>query len=293
MSSCRAGTSAPSARPRADRRRAALTRCGGARLSRIGHGPVARPSWHGLSMAAVPETLRRMHAPGSERHDLRGPDRRPAPAATAAASVAEQGRRGIAPPAARAELPPFAQQYPAPGVAFRSSSRCWSISPSATRCATTSASAFRRAGAWSSLPTTPGLARRAGAAQPGGSIRSDVKIVANGLFATLAPSSACCCRSRCWRTQRRAAAQGHPEHPARRGQSSSSGRRGLAPAPGGVRDGRWHSGFLRLAAQTQAPIVPIPSTAATRPCSMACPVLKPLAARCCWCRRCSASTARA
>ena len=25
-------------------------------LSRIGHGPVARPSWHGLSMAAVPET---------------------------------------------------------------------------------------------------------------------------------------------------------------------------------------------------------------------------------------------
>jgi putative hemolysin len=92
-----------------------------------------------------------------------------------------------------------------------------------------------------------------------GSIRSDVKIVANGLLATLAPLQRLLLPV--------TVLGGHSG--ARQLKAILEHLRGegaviIFPAgevsrlrPGGVRDGRWHSGFLRLAAQTQAPIVPI------------------------------------
>ncbi|MCA0440146.1 MAG: lysophospholipid acyltransferase family protein [Proteobacteria bacterium] len=92
-----------------------------------------------------------------------------------------------------------------------------------------------------------------------GSIRSDVKIVANGLLATLAPLQRLLLPV--------TVLGGHSG--ARQLKAILEHLRGegaviIFPAgevsrlrPGGVCDGRWHSGFLRLAAQTQAPIVPI------------------------------------
>ena len=92
-----------------------------------------------------------------------------------------------------------------------------------------------------------------------GGIRGDVKIVANGLLAALEPLKrlllpVTVLGGRSGAGQLKAIL----EH--LRGEGAviifPSGEVSRLQ-PGGVRDGRWHSGFLRLAAQTQSPIVPV------------------------------------
>ena len=93
-----------------------------------------------------------------------------------------------------------------------------------------------------------------------GGIRRDVKIVANGLLAALPPLQ----RLLLPVTMMGGARSGASQLKAILEHLNSEGAVIMFPAgevsrlqPGGVRDGRWNSGFLRLAGQTHAPIVPV------------------------------------
>ena len=92
-----------------------------------------------------------------------------------------------------------------------------------------------------------------------GGIRGDVKIVANGLLAALAPL-----RRLLLPVAAMGGRSGAGQLKAILEHLRGEGAVIIFPAgevsrlrPGGVRDGRWRSGFLRLAAQTQSPIVPV------------------------------------
>ena len=92
-----------------------------------------------------------------------------------------------------------------------------------------------------------------------GGIRSDVKIVANGLLAAVEPL-----RRLLLPVTVLGGRSGAGQFKAILEHLRGEGAVIIFPAgevsrlrPGGVRDGRWRSGFLRLAAQTQSPIVPV------------------------------------
>ena len=170
---------------------------------------------------------------GSPRHDLRGPDRRSAPAATAAPPLAEQGRaRPAAPPAARAELSRLCPDLPAPGgiSVRRAGAGAFRLQLRGARQRARAHSGARARGHRRQPPHR--IARRPGPAQPGGRHprrREDRgQRPAGGAGAAPAPAAA---GDGAGRAQRRGAAQGHPGASARRrGGHHLSGRRGVAPA---------------------------------------------------------------
>ena len=109
-----------------------------------------------------------------------------------------------------------------------------------------------------------------------GGIRRDVKVVANGLLTTLAPLQRLLLPVSVPLRGRGAGAEGANGHASQGGSSTARQLKAIMehlqgdgaviifPAGEvsrlhwrGVRDGRWSSGFLRLAAQVQAPIVPV------------------------------------